>query len=100
MNCQCVDHKRKVETSHAKPTSHCRGVLRRVTFIQGLTEGTCSGWDVKARGQVGLLERLLWSLYTLGLVLINKLLWNYRSKRADEGLTRHSLLLAYLRIAD
>ena len=71
-----------------------------MTFIQGLTEGTCSGWDVKARGQVGLLERPQYSLYTLGLVLLSKLLWNYRSKRADEGLTRCSLLLAYLRAAD
>ena len=71
-----------------------------MTFIQGLTEGSCSGWDVKARGQVGLLERLLQSLYTLGLVLLSKLLWNYRSKHADEGLTRRSLLLAYLRVAD
>ena len=71
-----------------------------MTFMQGLTEGTCSGWDVKARGQVGLLEQLLWSLYTLGLVLLSNLLRNYRSKLADEGLTRHSLLLAYLRIAD
>ena len=68
--------------------------------MQGLTEGMCSGWDVKARGQVGLLERLLRSLYTLGLILLSKLLRNYRSKRADEGLTRRSLLLAYLRIAD
>ena len=71
-----------------------------MTFIQGLTEGTCSGWDVKARGQVGLIEQLLHSLYTLGLVLLSKLLRNYRSKLADEGLTRHSLLLAYLRAAD
>ena len=71
-----------------------------MTFIQGLTEGTCSGWDVKARGQVGLLERLQYSLYTLGLMLLSKLLRNYRSKRADEGLTRRSLLLAYLRVAD
>ena len=71
-----------------------------MTFIQGLTEEMCSGWDVKARGQVGLLERLLWSLYTLGLILLSKLLRNYRSKRDDEGLTRHSLLLAYLCIAD
>ena len=71
-----------------------------MTFIQGLAEGTCSGWDVKARGQVGLLERLLYSLYTLGLILLSKLLRNYRGKRADEGLTCHSLLLAYLHIAD
>ena len=71
-----------------------------MTFIQGLTEETCSGWDVKARGQVGLIERLLYSLYTLGLVLLSKLLRNYRSKLADEGLTRRSLLLAYLRAAD
>ena len=71
-----------------------------MTFIQGLTEGTCSGWDVKARGQVGLLERLLQSLYTLGLVLLSKLLRNYRSKQADEGLTRCRLLLAYLGVAD
>ena len=71
-----------------------------MTFIQGLTEGTCSGWDVKARGQVGLLERLQYSLYTLELVLLSKLLRNYRSKRADEGLTHRSLLLAYLRVAD
>ena len=71
-----------------------------MTFIQGLTEETCSGWDVKARGQVGLLEQLLWCLYTLGLVLLSKLLWNYRSKRADEGLTHCSLLLAYLQVAD
>ena len=71
-----------------------------MTFIQGPTEGTCSGWDVKARGQVGLLERLQYNLYTLGLVLLSKLLRNYRSKRADEGLTRCSLLLAYLRITD
>ena len=71
-----------------------------MTFIQGLTEGTCSGWDVKARGQVGLIERLQYSLYTLRLVLLSKLLRNYRSKRADEGLTRRSLLLAYLRVAD
>ena len=71
-----------------------------MTFVQGLTEETCSGWDVKARGQVGLLERLLRSLYTLVLVLLSKLLRNYRSKRADEGLTRRSLLLAYLRVAD
>ena len=71
-----------------------------MTFIQGLTEGSCSGWDVKARGPVGLLERLQYSLYTLGLVLLSKLLRNYRSKRANEGLTRRSLLLAYLRAAD
>ena len=71
-----------------------------MTFIQGLTEGTCSGWNVKARGQVGLLERLLYSLYTLGLVLLSKLLRNYRSKLAEEGLTCRSLLLAYLRAAD
>ena len=71
-----------------------------MTFIQGLTEGTCSGWDVKARGQVGLLERLQYSLYTLGLVLLSKLLQNYRSKLADEGLMPRSLLLAYLRAAD
>ena len=71
-----------------------------MTFIQGLTEGSCSGWDVKARGQVGLLERLLQSLYTLGLVLLSKLLQNYRSNLADEGLTRRSLLLAYLGVAD
>ena len=71
-----------------------------MTFIQGRTEGTCSGWDVKARGQVGLIERLLYSLYTLGLVLLTKLLRNSRSKLADEGLTRRSLLLAYLRAAD
>ena len=71
-----------------------------MTFVQGLTEGSCSGWDVKARGQVGLLERLQYSLYTLGLVLLSKLLRNYRSKLADEGLTRRSLLLAYLRAAD
>ena len=71
-----------------------------MTFIQGLTEGTCSGWDVKARGQVGLIERLRYSLYTLGLVLLSKLLRNYRSKLADEGLTRRSLLLTYLRAAD
>ena len=71
-----------------------------MTFIQGLTEGSYSGWDVKARGQVGLLEQLLRCLYTLGLVLLSKLLRNYRSKRADEGLTRRSLLLAYLRVAD
>ena len=68
--------------------------------MQGSLEGTCSGWDVKARGQVGLIERLQYSLYTLGLVLLSKLLRNYRSKRAYEGLTRRSLLLAYLRIAD
>ena len=67
-----------------------------MTFIQGRTEGTCSGWDVKARGQVGLLERLLQSLYTLGLVLLSKLLRKYRSNLADEGLMRRSLLLAYL----
>ena len=71
-----------------------------MTFIQGLTEDTCSGWDVKARGQVGLLERLLQCLYTLGLILLSKLLRNYRSKLADEGLTRRSLLLAYLQAAD
>ena len=71
-----------------------------MTFVQGLTEETCSGWDVKARGQVGLLEQLQYSLYTLGLVLLSKLLQNYRSKLADEGLTRRSLLLAYLRAAD
>ena len=71
-----------------------------MTFIQGLTEETCSGWDVKARGQVGLLERLLQSLYTLGLVLLSNLLRNHRSKRADEGLTRRSLLLAYLGVID
>ena len=71
-----------------------------MTFIQGPTEDTCSGWDVKARGQVGLLERLLQSLYTLGLVLLTKLLRNYQSKRDDEGLTCRSLLLAYLRAAD
>ena len=71
-----------------------------MTFIQGLTEESCSGWDVKARGQVGLIERLLYSLYTLGLVLLSKLLQNYRSKLADEGLTRRSLLLAYLQAAD
>ena len=68
--------------------------------MQDSLEGTCSGWDVKARGQVRLLERLLQSLSTLGLVLLSKLLWNYRSKRADEGLTRRSLLLAYLGVAD
>ena len=45
-----------------------------MTVIQGLTEGTCSGWDVKARGQVGLIEQLQYSLYTLGLVLLSKLL--------------------------
>ena len=56
--------------------------------------------DVKARGQVGLLERLQYSLYTLGLVLFSKLLRNYRSKHDDEGLTHCSLLLAYLCIAD
>ena len=67
-----------------------------MTFIQGLTEETCSGWDVKARGQVGLLERLRYSLYTLGLVLLSKLPRNYKGKRADEGLTCRSLLLAYL----
>ena len=55
---------------------------------------------MKARGQVGLLERLLRSLYTLGLVLLSKLLRNYRSKRADERVTRRSLLLAYLGVAD
>ena len=55
---------------------------------------------MKARGQVGLRERLQYSLYTLGLVLLSKLLRNYRSKLADEGLTRRSLLLAYLRAAD
>ena len=71
-----------------------------MTFMQGLTEEMCSGWDVKARGQVGLIERLLRGLYTLGLVLLSKLLQNYGSKHADEGLTRRSLLLAYLRIAD
>ena len=71
-----------------------------MTFMQGLTEGTCSGGDVKARGQVGLLERLLRCLYTLGLVLLSKLLQNYRSKHADEGLTHRSLLLAYLGVAD
>ena len=75
-------------------------VLELGTFIQGSLERTCSGWDVKARGQVGLIERLLCSLYTLGLVLLSKLLRNYRSKLADEGLTRLSLLLAYLRTAD
>ena len=75
-------------------------VLELGAFIQDSPEGTCSGWDVKARGQVGLLERLLWSLYTLVLVLLSKLLRNFRSKCADEGLTRHSLLLAYLRAAD
>ena len=68
--------------------------------MQDSLEGTCSGWDVRARGQVGLLERLLRSLYTLGLVLLSKLLRNYRSNRADEGLTRRSLLLAYLGVAD
>ena len=71
-----------------------------MTFIQGLTEGTCSGWDVKARGQVGLLERLPRSLYTLGLVLLSNLLRNYRSNHADEEVTRCSLLLAYLGVAD
>ena len=71
-----------------------------MTFIQGLTEETCSGWDVKARGQVGFLERLQYSLYTLGLVLLSKLLRNYKGKLADEGLMRRSLLLAYLRAAD
>ena len=75
-------------------------VLELGTFIQGSLEGTCSGWDVKARGQVGLIERLQYSLYTLGLVLLSKLLRNYRSKLADEGLTRRSLLLAYLGVAD
>ena len=75
-------------------------LLGRGTFIQGSQEETCSGWDVKARGQVGLLEQLLWGLYTLELILLSKLLQNYRSKRADEGLTRCSLLLAYLRAAD
>ena len=55
---------------------------------------------MKARGQVGLIERLQYSLYTLGLVLLSKLLQNYRSKQADEGLTRRSLLLAYLGVAD
>ena len=68
--------------------------------MQGSLEGTCSGWDVKARGQVGLIERLQYSLYTLGLILLSKLFRNSRSKRADEGLTRRSLLLAYLRAAD
>ena len=71
-----------------------------MTFVQGLSEGTCSGWDVKARGQVGLLEQLLRSLYTLGLVLLSNLLQSYRSNLADEEVTRHSLLLAYLRVAD
>ena len=71
-----------------------------MTFIQGLTEDTCSGWDVKARGQVGLIERLQYSLYTLGLVLLSQLLRNYRSKRVYEELTCRSLLLAYLCIAD
>ena len=71
-----------------------------MTFVQGLTEETCSGWDVKARGQVGLIEQLQYSLYTSGLILLSKLLRNYRSKLADEGLTRRSLLLAYLRVAD
>ena len=71
-----------------------------MTFMQGLTEELCSGWDVKARGQVGLLERLLRSLYTLGLVLLSNLLRSYRSNYADEGLTRHSLLLAYLGVTD
>ena len=71
-----------------------------MTFIQGLTEGTCSGWDVKARGQVGLLERLQYSLYTLGLVLLSKLPRNSKGKCADKGLTCRSLLLAYLRAAD
>ena len=75
-------------------------VLELGTFIQGSLERTYSGWDVKARGQVGLIVRLLYSLYTLGLVLLSKLLRNYRSKLADEGLTRRSLLLAYLRAAD
>ena len=68
--------------------------------MQGSLEETCSGWDVKARGQVGLLEPLQYSLYTLELVLLSKLLRNYRSKLADEGLTHRSLLLAYLRAAD
>ena len=40
------------------------------------------------------------TVYTLGLVLLSKLLRNYRGKLADEGLTRRSLLLAYLRVAD
>ena len=71
-----------------------------MTFVQGQTEDTCSGWDVKARGQVGLQEQLLRSLYTLGLVLLSKLLRTNRSNLADEGLTRRSLLLAYLGIAD
>ena len=71
-----------------------------MTFIQGRAEDTCSGWDVKARGQVGLLERLLRCLYTLGLVLLSNLLQNYRSNLADEGMTRRSLLLAYLGVAD
>ena len=75
-------------------------VLERGAFIQGSLERMCSGWDVKARGQVGLLERLQYSLYTLGLVLLSKLLRNFRSKCADEGLMCCSLLLAYLCIAD
>ena len=40
------------------------------------------------------------TVYTLGLVLLSKLLRNYRSKSADEGLMCRSLLLAYLQIAD
>ena len=71
-----------------------------MTFIQGLTERMCSGWDVKARGQVGLIEQLQYSLYTLELVLLSKLLRNFRSKRVDKGLTCRSLLLAYLGVAD
>ena len=68
--------------------------------MQDSLEGTCSGWDVKARGQVGLIERLLQSLYTLGLVLLSNLLRSFRSNYADEGLTCCSLLLAYLGVAD
>ena len=33
-------------------------------------------------------------------VLLSKLLQNYKSKLADEGVTRRSLLLAYLQVAD
>ena len=71
-----------------------------MTFIQGLTEGTCSGWDVKARGQVGLLERLQYSLYTLGLVLLTKLSRSCKSKLPYKGVTHRSLLLAYLGVTD
>ena len=35
------------ETSHTRPTSHYRGLLEHMSFIQGPREDSCSGWDVE-----------------------------------------------------